>query len=234
MTLHQIAQHIPLFGSIVNALAIAAGTAFGLAFRSALPERVTNSAFQAIGLVTLWLGISMAGNTHNMIIMVLSIVIGTIAGEFVDLDGRLRKGAEILQKKIGASGNFSEGFMAATLLFCMGSMAILGSIEEGLGQWPQLLLTKSIMDGIASVAFAVSLGTGVFLSALSVLAYQGTLTLAAGALQPYLTDPMIGEVSAVGGIMLIGLSLGILEIKRIKVMNMLPALLAAGILALFM
>ncbi len=234
MTLHQIAQHIPLFGSIVNAMAIAAGTAFGLAFRSALPERVTNSAFQAIGLVTLWLGISMAGNTHNMIIMVLSIVIGTIAGEFVDLDGRLRKGAEILQKKIGASGNFSEGFMAATLLFCMGSMAILGSIEEGLGQWPQLLLTKSIMDGIASVAFAVSLGTGVFLSALSVLAYQGTLTLAAGALQPYLTDPMIGEVSAVGGIMLIGLSLGILEIKRIKVMNMLPALLAAGILALFM
>lgn len=233
MNIEYLSQ-LPLFGSIVNALAILAGTAFGLVFRSALPERVTASAFQAIGLVTLWLGISMAGATSNILILVLSIVIGTIAGEFWDLDGKLRSGAESLQRKIGASGNFTEGFMAATLLFCMGSMAILGSIEEGLGQWPKLLLTKSLMDGVASVAFAVSLGAGVALSALSVLVYQGSLTLAAGALQPYLTDGMTSEISAVGGIMLIGLSLGILEIKRVKVMNMLPALLVAGILAIYM
>lgn len=234
MDLGHLYQQIPLFGSIVNALAILIGTVLGLAFRSTLPEKITASAFQAIGLVTLWLGISMTGETANILVLVLSIVIGTIAGEFLDLDDRFKKGAESLQRRIGASGSFSEGFMAATLLFCMGSMAILGSIEEGLGQWPRLLLTKSLMDGVTSVAFAVSLGTGVALSALSVLVYQGSITLAAGALQPYLTDGMTAEISAVGGIMLIGLSLGILGIKRIKVMNMLPALIVAGLLATYM
>ncbi|MEA3284993.1 MAG: DUF554 domain-containing protein [Synergistota bacterium] len=233
MWLRQIAEHIPLFGSIANAFAIVIGTLFGLTFRSNLPSSVTTAAFHSIGLVTLWLGVSMTGSTGNVLVLVFSVVAGTIAGEFLDLDGRLRRGAESLQKRIGASGNATEGFMTASLVFCMGSMAILGAIEEGVGDWPRLLLTKSLMDGIGSVAFAVSLGVGVGLSAISVFLYQGSITLAASALQPYMTQTMIDEISAVGGIMLIGIGLGILEIKRIKVMNMLPALLVAAIISAF-
>ncbi|PIE55134.1 MAG: hypothetical protein CSA35_01480 [Dethiosulfovibrio peptidovorans] len=231
MSLSELAGHIPVFGSVINALAILLGTGVGLVFRSAIPQRINTAAFHVIGLFTLWLGTSTAGSTHNILILVVSLVLGTVAGELLDLDSQFRRGTQFLQQKIGTSGPFGEGFMAGTLLFCMGSMAILGSLEEGLGQWPKLLLTKSLMDGIASAAFAVSLGVGVALSAASVLLYQGAITLAAGVLAPYMSQPVTDEISAVGGVMLMGLALGILEIKQIKVMNMLPGLAVAALLA---
>lgn len=221
-----------MLGTLVNAGAVAIGSLLGLCINTRLPKRITGIAFQAIGLFTLILGVTMALETRNFIIMILSIVSGSIIGEGLDLDMQVTKLGNWLKRRLGASHeNFSEGFVTAFLLYCMGSMTILGAIEEGLGDEPNLLLAKSILDGVSSIALAATLGIGVLFSVLPLLAYQGGLTLFAGSLQQVLTNMVIDEISAVGGILLLGLGITLLEIKQIKVLNMLPSLLIAGILA---
>jgi len=188
--------------------------------------------FQAIGLFTLFLGFTMAGKTSNYLIMIFSLVIGSIIGELLNIEKQINKLSDWLKAKSGSSNaKFSEGFLASFLLFCMGSMTILGAIEEGMGGSPDLLLAKSVLDGFSSIALAAAMGVGVLFSAIPLLIYQGGLTLFAGYLQDYLTTPMINELSAVGGIILIGLGINILEIKQIRVINMVPALLMAVLLA---
>lgn len=219
-------------GTLINAGAIILGSIIGLIIHSKLPERITTITFQGIGLFTIVLGVSMAMKTSNFLIMIVSIVSGSVIGEFLDLESAIDRFSEWIKSKTKfGDDKFSEGFITSSLLFCMGSMAILGAIEEGLGGNPNLLLAKSVLDGVASIVLAASLGIGVIFSAVPLLLYQGGITLFAGSLQNFLTDTIINELTAVGGLLLIGLGISLLEIKKLKIMNMLPSLLIVVILS---
>ena len=221
-----------MFGTLVNVGAVIAGSLLGLVIHKRMPEKITKLVFQAIGLFTLFLGFTMAGKTSNYLILIFSLVIGSIIGELLNIEKQINKLSDWIKAKSGSSNaKFSEGFLTSFLLFCMGSMTILGAIEEGMGGNPDLLLAKSILDGFSSIALSAAMGIGVLFSAIPLLIYQGGLTLFAGYLQDYLTTPMINELSAVGGIILIGLGINVLEIKQIRVINMIPALLVAIVLA---
>ena len=221
-----------MLGTLVNVGAVVAGSLLGLVIHKRMPEKITKLVFQAIGLFTLFLGFTMAGKTSNYLIMIFSLVIGSIIGELLNIEKQINRLSDWLKAKSGSSNaKFSEGFLTSFLLFCMGSMSILGAIEEGMGGNPDLLLAKSVLDGFSAIALAAAMGIGVLFSAIPLLIYQGGLTLFAGYLQDYLTTPMINELSAVGGVILIGLGINVLEIKQIRVINMVPALLVAVLLA---
>jgi len=223
-----------MLGTFVNVGTVLLGSAIGLVLHQRLPEKITKIVFQGIGLFTLFLGFTMAAKTSNYLIMIFSIVLGAIIGELLSIDTALDKFSNRLKTKIGSKNDkFSEGLMAAFLLFCMGSMTILGAFEEGLGNPPNLLYAKSMLDGFSSIALSAGLGIGVIFSTIPLLIYQGGLTLFAGWLGEFFSEVVINEMSAVGGLMLIGLGINILEIKTIKVINMLPGLVVAVILATF-
>ncbi len=222
-----------MYGTLINALAVVIGSTIGLTIHSHLPDRLKNITFQAIGIFTLSLGITMVLSAQKLLIIILAIVSGSIIGEMLDLELHLTNLAEQIKGrlKIGTH-RFTEGMITAFLVFCMGSMTILGAVEEGLGQFPRLYLTKSILDGFTAVTLAAGLGWGVLFSALPLFVYQAGLTIAARLLSSLLTEKITAELTGVGGLILIGMGLNILEIKRIKVVNMLPALFIALILAL--
>lgn len=221
-----------MFGTLLNVATVVGGSAIGLLIHSKLPQKITTITFQGIGLFTLFIGFFMAMKTKEPLIMILSIVPGGILGEWLDLARYLERFSEWLKGRVKShNARFTEGLMTAFLLFCMGSMTILGAIEEGLGNKPNLLIAKSVLDGFSSIALSTTFGIGVLFSAIPLLLYQGALTLGASALHNVLSDPIVNEVSAVGGLILIGLGLSILEIKAMKILNMLPALLIAAILA---
>jgi uncharacterized protein len=240
-------------GTLINVGAVIAGSLIGLFFHARLPKRFTTVAFQGIGLFTLFIGFAMAAKTKSLLVLVFSIVLGAITGELLDIDRLLNRLGEWLRKRLERNGlnhqdtkarrgeesgtavpgpsRFAEGLVTAFLLFCMGSMTVLGAIEEGLGGRPNLLVAKSVLDGFASLALASSLGIGVLFSVIPLLIYQGGLTLLAGSLHAVMSDVVVNEVSAAGGLILVGLGITILEIKQLKVLNMLPALVFAGVLA---
>jgi len=234
-------------GTLINVGAVIAGSLVGLFFHARLPKRLTTVAFQGIGLFTLFIGFTMAAKTKSLLVLVFSIVLGAITGELLDIDRLLNGFGEWLRRlerkdshhkdtkaqsgETPDRSRFAEGLVTAFLLFCMGSMTVLGAIEEGLGGRSNLLAAKSVLDGFASLALASSLGIGVLFSVIPLLIYQGGLTLLAGSLQAVLSDVVVNEVSAAGGLILIGLGITILDIKQLKVLNMLPALVFAGVLA---
>jgi uncharacterized membrane protein YqgA involved in biofilm formation len=235
-------------GTLINVGAVIAGSLVGLFFHARLPKRFTTVAFQGIGLFTLFIGFTMAAKTKSLLVLVFSIVLGAITGELLDIDRLLNRFGERLRTKLERKdihhkdtktqseeppdrSRFAEGLVTAFLLFCMGSMTVLGAIEEGLGGKPNLLAAKSVLDGFASLALAASLGIGVLFSVIPLLIYQGGLTLLAGSLHAVMSGAVVNEVSAAGGLILIGLGITILEIKQLKVLNMLPALVFAGVLA---
>jgi uncharacterized protein len=221
-----------MLGTVINAAAVIVGSSVGLLVHSRLPPRITTIVFQGIGLFTLFLGITMAMKTNNFLVMIFSIVLGSIVGELLDIDGGMTRMSEYLKKKIRLkSERFSEGLVTAFLIFCMGSMSILGPIEEGLGKPPNILLAKSVLDAFSSMALAASLGVGVAFSVIPLVIYQGGITLFAGYVQGFFTNTLIGELTAVGGLLLIGLGINILEIKSLKILNMLPSLVIVVILA---
>lgn len=220
-----------MLGTLVNVAAVLAGGSIGLLFRTRIPERMFKIVFQAIGIFTLYLGFSMALKANELLIMVFSLVVGSLAGEFIRLEERAERVSELLKSKIGSNDDrFSTGLVTAFMLFCLGAMSILGSIEEGMGQEPTLLLTKSMMDGFSSVALAAVMGVGVLFSVIPLLIYQGGLTLLAAVFGDVVSPQIISELTGVGGVLIIGLGISILEIKKIKVLNMLPALLVEVIL----
>ena len=220
-----------MLGTIVNIVAVIIGSAIGLLIKSKLPENINRLVFQAIGIFTIFLGIKMAFNTENYLIMIFSLVLGSISGELLKIDVYLDKFSGFLKRKIKSKNeNFSNGFISSFLLFCMGSMTILGAFEEGINGNSDLLFAKSVLDGFSSIALAASLGIGVIFSVIPLLIYQGGLTLFAGSLKDVISDPIINELTAVGGILLIGLGISILKIKNIKVINMIPALVFAVLL----
>lgn len=223
-----------MFGTLINVFAIIIGSILGLIIKSKFPERLHKIIFQVIGLFTITLGISMAIKTNNFLILVFSLIIGSVLGELIDMEKYLENLSLKLKNKIKSSNDkFSEGFITATLIYCIGPMAILGAIEEGLGNSPNLLLAKSILDGVASIALSSALGIGVVFSAIPLLIYQGTITIFAGYVSNYLSDALVVELSAVGGILLLGLGMNIAEIKKFKVVNMLPSLIIVILLSYF-
>jgi hypothetical protein len=220
-------------GTLINAGAILVGGAAGVILHSRLPRRVTDIVFQGLGLFSLFIGFNMAMRTSHMLLMIFSIVLGSIFGELMSLEAGMEKLSENLKTRLKSSNEkFTEGMITAFLLYCMGSMTILGAFEEGLGGEPNLLLAKSVLDGFSSVALASALGIGVLFSILPLLVYQGGLTLLAAQLQEVFTELVIDELSAVGGLLLIGLGINLLEIKRLRIMNMLPALVIIVVLTL--
>jgi uncharacterized membrane protein YqgA involved in biofilm formation len=228
-------------GTVVNVLAIVAGTVAGVLLGSRLPERLRVAMLQAIGLVTLVIGMREALTTRNVVFPLVALILGTAVGEALRVEDRLEGLGHRIRRRFerdadAGDSRFVEGFVAASLLFCIGPLTILGSIRDGLGgpDHAQLLLVKSALDGLVSIAFASTLGWGVGFSALSVIVIQGTLTLAAGGADRVLTERMVAEMSATGGLMVIGIGLRLLDVKQVPVGSFLPALVIAPVaVALF-
>ncbi|MBN2459976.1 MAG: DUF554 domain-containing protein [Candidatus Cloacimonetes bacterium] len=222
-----------MIGTLINAAAVAVGSSIGLLLHLKLPKRYNDILFQGIGLFTFFLGIKLALGTQNILILIFSIVLGSLTGELMKLEKSMERISDRLKSKIrGESLLFSEGLITAFLLFCMGSMTILGAFEEGLGGKPNLLLAKSILDGFSSIALASTLGIGVLFSVIPLLIYQGGLTILARYLGEFIVQNVVTEITAAGGIVLIGLALRILKIKNIKILNLLPSLLYAAAMTL--
>ncbi len=222
-------------GTLINVIAVIVGSLVGLLIHSKLPKRITIIAFQGIGLFIIFLGINMASRANEIILMIFSIVLGSIIGEWIDIDYYLNRFSDYLKKKVGSDNKkFSEGFITSFMLFCVGSMTVLGAIEEGLTGEPNLLLAKSVLDGFSSVALAAAMGIGVLFSVIPLFLFQGGLTLFAGLLEAFFSEIIVTELSAVGGLLLIGLGLNILEIKKLKITNMLPSLVVVVILVYFL
>ncbi|ABB39285.1 protein of unknown function DUF554 [Oleidesulfovibrio alaskensis G20] len=221
-------------GSLVNLIAIVLGSCAGMLLGNRLPERVRYIVFCGLGLATLVIGMQMALKTQNPLILVFSILLGGITGELLQIERGLNSLGERLKKRLKSNNlRFVDGFVSATLLFVIGSMAILGPFDEALRGDRTLLYTKSILDCFASVPLAASFGSGVLFSAVPVFLYQGALTLFAGVLQPMLTPAMMNEIIATGGLMILGIALGLLDVKRIPLSNLLPSLVYAGVLSYF-
>jgi uncharacterized membrane protein YqgA involved in biofilm formation len=224
-------------GTVVNAAAIIAGGVSGALLRSGLPERFRDTVMQALGLSIIMIGLSGAlqgiyvvtsGDKLSrefIMLMIFSLVGGAIIGELMNIEGKLeRLGLWIQEKYLKNSGNFAEGFVTASLVFCVGAMAIVGSLEDGLTGDTGTLFAKAVLDGVISVIFAATLGIGVAFSAIPVFLYQGLITLMAGFIKPWLTESVISQTSLVGSILIIAIGINVLELKRIKVGNLLPAI----------
>ena len=223
-----------LLGTLVNVVLVLIGGFVGLFLKKGISKRFSDLIMHAIALVTMVIGINFATASENMLIVIISLVVGALIGEGINIDKRLNQLGDLIKSKVKSeSGNVGEGFVTATLLFCVGSMAIMGALDSGLRGDHTVLYTKAIMDGISALIFASSMGIGVLLSAVPILLYQGSITLLSSFIQPYLTQSMITEMNGVGGILLIGLGISILGIKEIKVSNLLPALVVPVILLAF-
>jgi len=221
-----------LLGTIFNVAAIVAGTFVGLMLNRRMPERINLIAMQGLGLVTALIGAKMMIATQNVLIVLVSTVIGGVLGELLQIEERLERfGARVEARFSKERGTFAKAFVTSTLLYCIGPMAIVGALQDGLRGDISVLLTKSGLDGIASVAFASTLGVGVLFSTLPVAAYQGGITIGAAMLQSYLSMSMVNEMTAIGGLLIIGIALNILQVAKIKVADFLPAILVAAILS---
>ena len=220
-----------MIGTLVNAGAVIAGGIVGMLLNKSLHDRYKTIYFQAVGLFTLAIGISMVYNMQHILIVVGSLAIGSLLGEWMNLEKGAERVSRYLKTKFRIGNDrFSEGLITAFLLYCIGSMTILGAIQEGTGGSSGLLLTKSLMDGFSSILLASAFGVGVIASAVPLLIFQGGLTLLAMYASSFFSPQIIQGLTSVGGILLIGLGINILEIKRLRIMNMLPALLVVVLL----
>ncbi|EAX47000.1 protein of unknown function DUF554 [Thermosinus carboxydivorans Nor1] len=220
-------------GTIVNTVAVLVGSGVGLLLKRGIPVRYQQTVMQGLALAVLLIGLQMAFKTHNIVVVILSMVLGGIVGEAIDIDERLNRLGDFVTARLGSEyGNAGQGFITASLVFCVGAMAIVGSLQDGLTGDATTLYAKSTLDAISSIVFASSLGIGVALSSIVILVYQGGLTLLAGSLSAVLSESVIVEMTAVGGVLIVGIALMMLEIKKIKVANLLPAIPVAAILTL--
>lgn len=220
-------------GVLINAALVLLGSAVGLMFKRLLPEKLNEPVMTGIGLCTLYIGVSGALRTENALILIASMVLGAITGTLLDIDGfirRLGERAQALTKQAG--GSVAEGFVAASLLFCVGAMAVVGSLEAGLAGRNDTLLSKSALDFVSAVFLSASLGAGVALSALSVLVYQGAIALLSGVLAPVMTPQAISALSGTGSLMIVAIGLNLLGISKIKAADFLPALVFSPLITL--
>ncbi len=223
-------------GVIVNFLSVIVGSLVGLVFKRGIPERIGDTIQKGVGLCVLLIGINGIGSGENTLITVISVVIGAALGELINIDSLINRLAGRLERKLsrGSGGNFATGFVSATLLFCVGAMMVVGSLNCGLGIENDTLYTKSLLDGISSIIFASSFGIGVMFSAFPVLILQGGIALSAHYIAPLLTDPIIGEMTCVGSLLIMALSFNLLGICKLKVANYLPAIFIPLLLCQFM
>ena len=221
-------------GTLINAVAIIIGGALGLLFRERFPGRITQTALHVMGLFILLVGVRMALRGEELIMVLISLALGAMLGEWINIEDRLERFGLWLETRLHLTEQSpAKGFINASLLFCVGSMAIVGSITEGLNGDRSILVTKAIMDGILSIAFAAGMGVGVLGSALPILLYQGGLTLLASKLQAFFTPSMIGELTAVGGVIVMGIGVNILGLHKVRVGNFIPALLIIVLILYF-
>ena len=214
-----------MLGTIVNAGAIIAGSLLGLLFRGGIPKKFSVTMMQAISLAVLLIGFKMALKTDAILLVIFSLVIGSLIGEFIDIESRLERLGKRLETRFSKPGSgIAKGFVVASLVFCVGSMAIVGALESGLTGNHQTLFAKSALDGLFSIIFASSFGIGVLFSSVSVFIYQGIITLTSSLMKPFLIPAVINQMSAVGGILIMAIGINLLEIQKIKVGNMLPAI----------
>jgi uncharacterized membrane protein YqgA involved in biofilm formation len=223
-------------GTFLNIATVILGSILGLIFGARIPDRLKATVVAGMGLFTAAMGMQMFLNTENPLIVLGALLTGTLLGEWWRIEDGLQRLGEFLEQKVSrqeedGSNRFVRGFLTASLLFCVGPMTILGSIQDGLTGDYRLLAVKSVLDGFASIAFASTLGIGVMFSALIILVYQGGISLLAGALNAVVTPSMMNELTATGGVILIGLAISsLLEIKKIRVGNMLPGLAVAPLI----
>lgn len=226
-------------GTIVNCGTVAFGTTLGLLLKGGLPKRFEKTILSALALCSFFIGLGGAlsqilvvgsdgVSTQYTLLIVLCMAVGAIIGEALDIERRLEGIGEWFKGRIPSNGSgtstFVEAFVTASLLFCVGAMAIVGSLEDGLNANPSILFAKSVMDGVAAVVFTASLGAGVYLSILALLVYQGGITLLAGFIRPFLSDLLIGQMSCIGSILIFAIGFNLLDSKKIKVGNLLPAM----------
>ena len=212
---------------IVNTIAVVVGGFVGLLFSRAINERTKESIFSVLGLSTLLIGIKGALDYENIMVVIVSLVLGTIIGEGIDIQAKLESFSKFLEKKFSKdqNGKFAKGFITATLLYCVGAMAIMGSLQSGLEGNHEILYAKSILDFFAAIIFASTLGIGVVFGGLSVFLYQGAIVLAAGWIRVLLSDAAVLDMNGIGSLLIIAIGLDLLEIRKLKIANMLPALL---------
>jgi len=231
-----------MLGTIVNAIAIIGGCLVGLVVKGRLTEKISTTIMNGLALCILYIGISGALKGKDTLQMIICIALGALIGEIIDIDKRLNNLGDMIEKKINGKkknsssnekNSISEGFVTSSLLFCVGAMAVVGSLESGLQGNHTTLFAKSILDGISSIIFTSSLGIGVILSSIAVLIYQGSITLLAGGLSSILTDTVILNMSAVGSLLIVGLGFNMLGASKIKVANLLPAIFIPIIFGLF-
>lgn len=220
-------------GTLVNAGVVLAGAAAGTLLRSGIPERYRETLIAGLGLAVGLIGLQMAAKTENVMIVILSLVVGGIIGEALEIEGRLNQLGEWLGGKIGKRfGDISQGFVTATLVYCVGAMAIIGSIQDGIAGDASTLYAKSMLDGISAVVFAAGMGVGVALSAVSILLYQGSITLLAQTFGSVLPPTAITELTATGGLLIVAVSMRIMEVRPLRVANLLPAIPIAATAAM--
>ena len=222
-----------MLGTLVNTGTVLVGSTVGVLLKRRFPPRVQEVAMQAVGAVTLLIGVQMglaADSGRKVIVVLLSLAGGAVLGEALDIQGVLDRLGRHLERRFARAGDeqFARAFVTASLLFCVGPMTILGAIQDGLQRDPTLLFTKAVLDGVASVAIAAGLGFGTYLAAGTVLLVQGALTLAAAGVREWMTPPVVQAVTATGGLMVVSLAVNIWGLATLRVANMLPGLLLAG------
>lgn len=219
-----------LQGTLVNILAVGAGCFLGRALGKYLNETVRRTLMAGLGLAVLLIGLQMALKSQQLLIMIGSLICGGILGEICGIEKRLENIGMTLQKRFSGSGTVAQAFVTASLIYCVGAMAIMGSIQDGLGGTPTILYAKSALDGIASVALSSTLGIGVIFSIVPLALYQGAITLFAGFAKVILTEPVVLEMNAVGGLLITAISLDLLGIRKLPVGNLLPGIFLVPVL----
>ncbi|NLV58406.1 MAG: DUF554 domain-containing protein [Clostridiales bacterium] len=217
-----------MIGTLINVVAILIGSAIGLMLRRGMKPSLSDTVMQGLALCTLLIGIRGALQTENLLLVILSMVVGGVAGSLLDIGNKMDRLGAYAQRKLGGEGSgkstFAEGFVTASLVFCVGAMAVVGSLDSGIRGDHSTLVAKSILDGVASIVFASALGPGVMLSALPVLVYQGAISLLGNLIAPLLSQQVVLEMSAVGGLLIMGIGINMLLHKDIQVANLLPAI----------
>ena len=222
-----------LLGSLVNGGAILVGGLVGMFAGKLLPERLRTSVMAALSLMTIGIAVPGLLKSSNALIPIISMVIGTIIGELLNIDAAVNKLGENLQKRFSGS-RVTEGFVTGSLVFAIGALAVMGPLQSGLQHQHDLLFSKSVIDGVASIVFASTLGLGVALSGLMVFAVEGSIALLASVVAPYLGEAVVNEITFVGSLLIVGISLNLLGITKLRILNMVPAILLPILLCRFM
>lgn len=225
-----------MIATLVNCGVIIVGCIVGLFIKGGIPERFNKIIMNGLALCAMFIGFSGALEGNNTIITIVSMAVGALIGELIDIDKWLNKLGETIQKKLdkgdGKESRIAEGFVNASLLFCVGAMSIVGALQAGLAGNYDTIYAKTVLDGVSSVIFSASMGIGVIFSSVTVLLYQGGITLCASFLSGILSQAVIAEMTAVGSLMIVGLGLNLLEVTDIKIANLLPGILVPVVLGL--